>query len=312
MSKKLYLDVETRSTIVTKAELGIPQAQICKEFSIDRRTISRLLKKKQLTGSVKDLKKSGRHKKSTNKEDKVLYHMYRNNPKVSSAQLNEMWKEKRISPTSPVSSRTVRRRLNGFGLRGCIGSRKPLISNRNEKKRLHWALEHADWSDELWSRILWSDESSFMLVPSRRQTCWRKKGERYKKEHIVSTFKHGGGSIMVWGCMTVNGVGIIHRIEGTLDKEKYVDIMKNTVIPSGRALAGHDFVFQQDGATVHTAQVSMAWLKENDVQVLSWPPQSPDLNPIEHLWQFIKLKLSDFKPRNKDLWLRIKDIMVFN
>ena len=60
-----------------------------------------------------------------------------------------------------------------------------------------------------------------------------------------------------------------------------------------------DFIFQQDGAPCHTAKVCQAWFKNNNVRLLSWPGNSPDLNPIENLWARLKILVSQRRPSNK-------------
>jgi transposase len=61
--------------------------------------------------------------------------------------------------------------------------------------------------------------------------------------------------------------------------------MKNCEIP------GEDLIFQQNNDPKHTSNKARHWMEDNDIILLDWPPQSPDLNPIEHLWQHIKTEL---------------------
>ena len=113
---------------------------------------------------------------------------------------------------------------------------------------------------------------------------------------------------MVWGCMSAKGVGILHRVEGNLNSEGYINILKSTLVPSGRALAGsNEFIFQKDGAPCHTSKLSLSWLAENELNILPWAPQSPDMNPIEHLWNLINSRLANKRPSNlNELWELIK------
>ncbi len=74
---------------------------------------------------------------------------------------------------------------------------------------------------------------------------WRQPGEEYKDKCVLPTVKHGGGSVMVWGCMSAAGTGELQFIEGTMNANMYCDILKQSMIPSLRRL-GRRAVFQHD------------------------------------------------------------------
>jgi hypothetical protein len=87
---------------------------------------------------------------------------------------------------------------------------------------------------------------------------------------------------MLWECFAAGGTGALHKIDGSMREEKYVDISKQHLKTSVRKF-GRKWVFQMDNDPKHTSKVVAKWLKDNDVKVLESPSQSPDLNPIEHL-----------------------------
>ena len=153
-----------------------------------------------------------------------------------------------------------------------------------------------------WKKILWSDESKFNLkLSDGAQKVWRKAGEAYKLSCVKGTAKYGGGNVMVWGSMAWKGVGKLQFIETIMDQVQYRNILKQNLKSSARKLRlGSDFTFQQDNNPKHSATKTKEWFAENNVRVLEWPAQSPDLNPIEHLWEILHRKIVDRSFSKKD------------
>lgn len=97
--------------------------------------------------------------------------------------------------------------------------------------------------------------------------------------------KHGGGSVMVWGCMAGGGTGNLQHIPGIMDKYVYIDVLKQNLKPSVEKLGIEgDFYFYQDNDPKHKSFVAREYLLYNCPHVLEVPPQSPDINIIENLW----------------------------
>ncbi len=105
-------------------------------------------------------------------------------------------------------------------------------------------------------------------------------------------------SLMVWGCISVYGMGSLHVLEGTMNAERYIKVLEQHMLPSRRRLfQGRLCVFQQDNAKPHTAAITTAWLHSRRVRVMNWPACSPDLSPIENIWRIIKWKIRQRQPQ---------------
>ena len=125
----------------------------------------------------------------------------------------------------------------------------------------------------------------------RVQYVRRSKGEIPRDEH----FDHRHGyviKVMFWGAITIFGTGCLVPVDGTMNAQKYIDILETHLIPLADTLFGTTpWKLLQDGARCHTAATTKVYMEQQGIQCVDWCSYSPDMNPIENVWSVFKRKL---------------------
>lgn len=156
------------------------------------------------------------------------------NPKISAPTIVANIAE---SHNVQLAAQTVRNVLNKDGYHGRNARKKCLVRQVNKIKRLKFAEKHADKPQTYWNKVIWSDESKFELFSSNcREKVWRKPNTALDPKNMTATVKHGGGNVMVWGCMAASGVGNLVFIDGRMDQYAYKSILKQNLLVSARKL----------------------------------------------------------------------------
>lgn len=197
------------------------------------------------------------------------------------------WRE--VAQIWGVSEAAITNALKSRGFSRRVARRKPPISEENRLLRLAWAMQHLDWTPEQWALILWTDET--WVTGGRHTRTWvsRRDGEEFDPTCIVEKIQRKSGW-MFWGCfsgLTGKGPGIFWEKKwGKINKESYVE---HTVPVIHSFILEHpELLLMQDNAPGHGAQYTTDELKARGINLIYWPPYSPDLNPIESVWNIMK------------------------
>ncbi|KFM73058.1 Transposable element Tc1 transposase, partial [Stegodyphus mimosarum] len=262
---------------------------------------------KQWTDECRTTRKSGSGPRNVTsaRDDRHLVRMARTDRTASSRQLAALWS---IATGVSLCASSIRRRLLQCGLRARTPLYRIPLTHDHRRLRLQWANQHRDWRAD-WQHVVFSDESRFNLwYHDGRIRVRRYAGERHLPECIIERHSGRTPGVMVWGAIAYHRRSQLLRIVGNLNSNRYIrEVLQPEAVPFLQSLPGA--VFQQDNARPHTARIVKSFFAAQQVQLLPWPACSPDMSPIEHVWDVIGRRLArDPRPvaSADELWLLLQ------
>ena len=269
------------------------RAALTGRHDLTDRSINRIFKRYAESEDYYNVGKStGRPRKLMAEDSRLSVELLANGTARNATELQQKF-------FSQVHVHTIKRDLRRSGLEPHHRTDVPYAPPQNIDGRKEWADHHLRWTKRNWRAVTFSDESIFRVFGSNGlEWCWRKPGERFDRRFTKKKVKHGGGKVTVWGMITSHGVGRIVRIEGNLTGVLYREILEDDALGtfSDLGLDPSDYYFQHDNDPKHTAKIVKEWFTEKGIDLLDWPPNSPDISIIENLWDYLDHQIRKRNP----------------
>jgi hypothetical protein len=231
--------------------------------------------------NLNDEERSGRPRKTNEETDKRIEEKAREIKFTTPRQIKRKLE-------LDVSPHTIDRRLQEVGLFGRVARHKKKFSDEERRKRLSFAEGYKNWTEDQWLHVLFADEKMFWGEGFSGQVWVRRPvGEALNPDYCVDQDPHPV-KVNVWGCFCGKGVGYCYIFNENMDGKMLQGILGTHLIESAElhydVAHAEQWWFLQDNDPKHKSFLVRNWLFNNGIQCIDFPPYSPDLNPIEHLW----------------------------
>lgn len=294
MPRSKELSPTLRARICELRDIGWTYRQIHQRYpDIPLSTIHYTVKKETQRNDQASKSRSGRPKVISPIEQQRLLNLIEEDHHIKMRELSQ-------AAQSCPSVRTVQRLFRELHIQKWKQRNRPEITPENAEKRLNWARAYTNYTAEDFERVIWSDECSIERgVGARPIWTFRSPSQQLIDRDIHATRCGKGVKQMFWAAFGYNRRTGLLPLDGDPQSTRggvtawiirgvYEAFLPEILQPGD--------IFMHDGASVHRAFIVRQLLADLGVNVMEWPPYSPDLNPIENLWALIKAKIYEKHP----------------
>lgn len=255
------------------------KSTIAREYHINPKTVKNLIDKFRRTTSVDSISTASRH---TIIPNQTLDNYIEQHPRQLAKSIARHFKK---NHNLTVSTRTIQRQRRAIGYTPHPTS-IALAKTPSQQRSVHdWAILYKKLFGLHW---LFQDEST-VVIQRNGQITWAKPGQKIPKRVV----KIQRAAVQIWGVVWWRGK-IITRQTGYINQFKYMEWLDREVAPMLRRKRGSTFVQDQHGS--HWTKAVQKWFEHIGIQLVKLPVKTPDFNPIENCWAWIKDRVEELEP----------------
>lgn len=292
---------EARAAAVSGRASGRTLKEVAEAIGTRRvATVTDIVKNFNTRKTTRTAFRKGRPRILNQRAEHRLVIIARRNPRAT-------WQHIKQEACTRASISTIKRICKNHGLRKWRAARRIELTAETAKERLEFCRKYNSTRGiQALLNMLYSDEATVRNEPDS-PGVWviRYSGERYRND-LVNPQSHGRPaiSIMLWAMIWQrNGEGGRSPLlfpqgdpdarKGGVSAKSYRDVLEEGLLP----LYEPGDVFMQDNARIHNYGGTPEWLAQHGIEFIKWPVHSPDLNPIEHVWNAFKVKIRQIEPQ---------------
>ncbi len=284
-----------RRKIVEQYQKGVSQRKIAKSLKLSSSTVHNIIQRFRESGTISVRKGQGRKTILDARDLRALRRhciTYRNATVMEITTCAQEYFQKTLSVN------TIHRAIRRCRLKLYRSKKKPYLNMIQKRRRFLWAKAHLKWTVAKWKTVLWSDESKFEVLFGKLGRHVIRTKEDKENPSCYQRSVQKPASLMVWGCMSACGMGSLHIWKGTINAERYIQVLEQHMLPSRRRLfQGRPCIFQHDNARPHTASITTSWLRRRRILGTEMASlQSRSFTHRKHL-RIIKRKMRQRRPK---------------